>query len=90
MATSIKMSDSLKARGQRFASQRGQMPQCNMRDTINQSVEREEARETFRREALTSWVSYKATSRHLTAGEIDNWLNNWGTDKERPVPNCHK
>ena len=47
-------------------------------------------RENFKQEALASWAAYKETGRHLTGQEIRAWLNTWGTDDERAVPECHE
>ena len=90
MATSIKIDDSLKARVQRLARQRQRSPHWIMLEAIQQYVEREEALERFKQEALTSWAAYKETGRHLTGEEVRAWLNTWGTDDETPAPECHE
>ena len=90
MATSLKIDDTLKARVQQLASQRRRSPHWIMLEAIQQYVEREEARESFKQEALASWTAYKATGRHLTGQEVRTWLNTWGTADEGPLPECHK
>ncbi|KVE37253.1 CopG family ribbon-helix-helix protein [Burkholderia sp. TSV86] len=90
MATSIKLDDELKARIQHLAEQRQRTPHWLMREAITQYVEREEARESFRREALASWEHYRETGLHLTGEEVHAWLDTWGTDKEKAVPECHE
>ena len=50
----------------------------------------EEARESFKQEALASWAAYQETGRHLTGQEVRTWLNTWGSDDERAVPECHE
>ncbi len=90
MATSLKIDDTLKSRVHHLASQRRRSPHWIMLEAIQQYVEREEARESFKQEALASWASYKETGRHLTGQEVRTWLNTWGTDDERAVPECHK
>jgi len=50
----------------------------------------EEARKSFKEEALASWKTYQETGHHLTGEEVRDWLNTWGTDKETPIPKCHK
>ena len=57
MATSIKIDDELKGRIQQLASQRQRSSHWIMREAITQYVEREEARESFKQEALASRVS---------------------------------
>lgn len=90
MATSLKIDDALKSRIQHLASQRRRSPHWIMLEAIQQYVEREEVRESFKQEALASWTAYKETGRHLTGPEVRAWLNTWGTDDERVVPECHE
>ncbi len=90
MAISIKIDDTLKGRVQHLARERSRSPHWIMLDAIQQYVEREEARENFKKEALASWAAYKETGRHLTGQEIRTWLNTWGTEDEHAVPECHK
>ncbi len=90
MATSLKIDDTLKGRVQRLASQLRRSPHWIMLEAIQQYVEREEAREDFKHEALSAWAAYKETGRHLTGQEVRAWLNTWGTDDERAAPECHE
>jgi len=90
MATSLKIDDTLKGRVQQLASQRRRSPHWIMLEVIQQYVEREEARESFKQEALASWAAYKETGRHLTGQEVRSWLNTWGTDEESAVQDCRK
>ena len=90
MATSIKIDDTLKSRVHQLANQRHRSPQGIIQEAIEQYVEREEARERFKQEALASWQSYQETGRHLSAQEVRTWLNTWGTDDEKQIPECHK
>ncbi len=90
MATSLKIDDTLKGRVQRLASQRRRSPHWVMLEAIQQYVEREEVRESFKEEALASWSAYQETDRHLTGQEVRAWLNSWGTEVEKAVPECHK
>ncbi|HEY8289783.1 MAG TPA: ribbon-helix-helix domain-containing protein, partial [Acetobacteraceae bacterium] len=53
MATSIKIDDALKSRVQHLANLQRRSPHWIMREAIRQYVEREEARESFKQEALT-------------------------------------
>jgi len=90
MATSLKIDDGLKSRVQQLASQRRRSALWIMLEAIEQYVQCEEARESFKQEAVASWVAYQETGRHLTAPEVRTWLNSWGTDDEKAVPECHK
>jgi predicted transcriptional regulator len=59
MATSLKIDNTLKSRVQHLASQRRRSPHWIMLEAIQQYVEREEARESFKQEALASWSTYQ-------------------------------
>ena len=58
MATSVKIDEELKGRIQHLAETRQRSAHWIMREAIREYVEREEARESFRQEALTSWKAY--------------------------------
>jgi predicted transcriptional regulator len=90
VATSLKISDKLKTRIQRLARLRQRSAHWIMHEAIQQYVEREEARESFKKEALASWTAYQETGRHLTGQEVRAWLNTWGTDAEAVPPECHE
>ncbi|WP_310631792.1 CopG family ribbon-helix-helix protein [Paraburkholderia sp.] len=89
MSISIKLDDELKDRIQHIAGLQHRTPHAVMREAIAQYAEREEARERFTQEALTSWQHYQQTGRHLNGDEVRAWLSAWGTDDEHPAPECH-
>ena len=90
MATSVKLDDDLKSRIQRLADARHRSAHWIMREAIRSYVEREEARENFKQEALASWTAYQETGQHLTGKEVRDWLSTWGTDNETKIPPCPK
>jgi len=90
MATSVKLDSELKSRLDRLAGARRRSPHWMMREAIRQFVEREEARESFKQEALKSWREYRETGRHLTLEETAAWLDTWGTEDETDAPPIHE
>jgi predicted transcriptional regulator len=90
VATSVKLDDDLKDRIQHLAELRHRSAHWIMREAIRDYVEREEARESFKLEALTSWTAYQETGQHLTGSEVRDWLKTWGTDEETDTPQCHE
>jgi predicted transcriptional regulator len=90
MATSLKIDDGLKSRVQKLASQRQRSAHWIMLEAIQQYVDREEARESFKQEALASWAAYQETGRHLSGEDVRAWLSTWGTDDEKAMPECHE
>jgi predicted transcriptional regulator len=89
MATSLKLDDAMKSRLQNLAAGRNRSAHWLMREAIRQYVEREEARESFKAEAIASWAAYQETGRHLTGDEAAEWLNSWGSAAEIGRPACH-
>jgi len=90
MATSTKLDDDLKSRVQHLADMRHRSAHWIMREASRDYVERGEAQENFKQEALASWTTYQETGRHLTGQEVRDWLNTWGTDKETMIQECHE
>ncbi|WP_248746185.1 CopG family transcriptional regulator [Pseudomonas sp. MWU12-2037] len=66
------------------------LPEHLDEDLTSQSVEREEARESFKQEALASWKAYQDTGRHLTGAEVRDRLKSWGTMEEYELPSYHE
>jgi predicted transcriptional regulator len=89
MATSVKIDDQLKSRVQHLADLRRRSAHWIMREAIEQYVEREEARESFKLEAMASWAEYQETGRHLSGDEVRAWLSKWGSEDEGKAPECH-
>lgn len=89
MATSVKLDAALKGRVQQLASQQRRSAHWIMREAIQQYVEREEARASFKQEALAAWAEYQADGQHLTGAELRQWLRTWGTEAEADPPACH-
>lgn len=90
MAASVKIDDDLKVRVQQLADARRRSAHWIMREAIQQYVDREEARDSFRAEAVASWESFQETGLHLTGQEIRDWLQDWGTDSEAGMPDSHR
>jgi predicted transcriptional regulator len=90
MATSLKLDDTMKARIQGLAAQRERSSHWVMREAIRQYVEREEARESLKAEALASWEGFQENGQHITGQEAAEWLTRWGSDAEIQRPPCHE
>jgi predicted transcriptional regulator len=89
MAVSVKLDPSLQDRLQRLAGQRDRTAHYLMREAIQQYLDREEARESFKQEALASWAEYQETGLHVTDENMRRWLRSWGTEDELPPPEPH-
>lgn len=60
-----------------------------MREAITQYVDREERRETVRRDTLEAWETCRTTGLHVTAEEADAWLAQLEQGKDIEPPACH-
>ena len=87
---SVKLDQDTRTRIEHLAEARHRTTHWMMREAIVQYVDREEKREAFRQDAIKAWDEYQETGLHATASEVDKWLASWGTEKELPVPLCHK
>lgn len=90
VAISVKLDDAMKERVQHLAGLQRRSTHWIVREAIAEYVDREEARESFKQEALASWQAFQETGRHLTGQETRNWLATWGTDDEKEAPECHE
>jgi predicted transcriptional regulator len=89
MATTIKIAEELKNRVNHLTGQLRRSPHWIMREAIQQYVNREEARESFKQEALASWDAYKSNGRYLDGDEAREWLRTWGKPESSAPPKCH-
>ena len=89
MATSLKIDDALKGRVQALADQRRRSAHWIMLEAIQQYVEREEAREGFKQDALRAWEAYQSNGLHLTMEEADAWLRKLEAGEDAELPPCH-
>ena len=86
---SLKLDQTDHERLKSLADSRHRKPHFLMKEAIKQYLDREEAHESFKQEALASWQAYQETGQHLTGAEVSSWLDTWGTDQEKAVPACH-
>jgi predicted transcriptional regulator len=86
--TSLKLEAHLKERLHRLADARRRSAHWLMREAIEQYIEREEARERLKDDALAAWADFERTGLHVTAEEADAWLERLeaGEDADPPVP----
>lgn len=88
--TTIELDPELKGRLQHLAERPRRSAHWMMRAAIEQYVEREEGRESFKEEALASWAALQETGRHVTGAQVREWLRTWGSDEAQPAPKCHQ
>jgi predicted transcriptional regulator len=86
---SVKLDTDTRARIEQLAVARRRTTHWMMREAIQQYVEREEKRESFRQDATKAWDDFQTTGLYASAEEVEAWLASWGTDDELPAPICH-
>ena len=86
MAATIDIDVALKNRIEQLAELRRRPTQSIIGEAIQQYVDREEARENFKNDAMASWAAYPETGRHLTGEKVRAWLNTWGVTAIRLPP----
>ena len=88
--TSLKLDVQTKERLRRLASARRRSAHWLMREAIEQYIDREEARERLRHDALAAWADYQATGSHVSAEEADRWLERLEAGEDAEPPQPHK
>ena len=89
-AVAVKIDNEIKKRLKKLAQSKQRSAHWLMREAITQYVEREDKRESFRKDAIRSWEEYQDAGLHVTGTEVQDWLNTWGTDNEADAPKCHQ
>lgn len=86
---SVKMPAALHARLTNLAETRQRSAHALMLQAIEGYVEREEKRETWRREGMAAWEEYQLTGLHLTNDEAKDWLARLAEGNDAEPPQCH-
>ncbi len=58
------------------------------KEAISQFLDREEAAERFRLDALARWEEHCRTGRAVPHDEVARWLESWGGGQEAEAPKC--
>lgn len=85
----VKLDLDIRERMKRLAEARHRTTHWMMREAIQQYIEREEKRETFRQDGIRAWNEYQATGLHVTLEEADAWLAKLEAGQDGEPPECH-
>lgn len=88
-AIAVKIEAEIKDRMKRLADLKHRSTHWLMKEAINQYLEREEKRESFRQDALLAWNEYQLTGLHVTSEEADAWLAKLEEGQDVEPPECH-
>ncbi|HTE79901.1 MAG TPA: ribbon-helix-helix protein, CopG family [Reyranella sp.] len=80
---SVKLGVDERTRLAALAETRKRTPHYLMREAVSEYLGREEARQSFRKEASRAWQAYKETGLHATHEEVDAWIESLGARKRK-------
>ena len=89
VSTSIKLDPNMKDRVQRVADSMRRTPHWVMKEAVEKYITDAERREAWERDSLEALKEMDETGLHVTGEEVIAWLQSWGTDDEKPAPECH-
>jgi predicted transcriptional regulator len=89
ISTSIKLDPNMKDRVQRVADSMRRTPHWVMKEAVEKYITDAERRDAWERESLEALKELDETGLHVTGEEVIAWLETWGTDDEKPAPECH-
>lgn len=89
VSTSIKLDPNMKDRVQRVADSMRRTSHWVMKEAVEKYISDAERREAWERESLEALREFDETGLHVTGEEVMAWLETWGTDDEKPAPECH-
>jgi predicted transcriptional regulator len=88
-AVAVKIDLEMKERMKRLADAKHRSTHWMMKEAIRQYVDREEKRESFRKDALMAWNEFQTTGMHVTQQEADPWLSKLADGQDEEPPECH-
>lgn len=83
--TSVRMPDELLEKLNETAEKMRRSKGWVINDAVSEYLAREELKQRRNQETLESWEDYK-TGRVIDGNEITDWLDSWGTEREKEPP----
>jgi len=84
--TTIRLDDDTRNRLKALGEARQRSAHFLMQEAITRYLEHEERVEAERIEDRKRWGHYQTTGEHITHEEMMDYLDTWGTDKEKACP----
>ena len=89
LKASVEIDPDVNERLEKLAASRHRQPARLLKEAVEQYVEREEKRESFRQDTLRAWEEYRLTGMHLTGEEVEEWLRQLEDGNDVEPPACH-
>jgi predicted transcriptional regulator len=82
----IKLDEELQARLKALGERCERSPHWLMKKAICEFLDRVETEEAEKQILFDRWNRYQETGESISHKKVKNWLNTWGTEKERAWP----
>ena len=89
LKASVEIDPDVNERLEKLAASRHRQPDRLLKEAVEQYVDREEKRESFRQDTLRAWEEYRSTGMHLTGEEVEAWLQQLEDGSDVEPPACH-
>ncbi len=89
IAKVVKIDSHINERLEHLGVLKDRSPHWLMKEAIVRYLEQEEYNETLNQETLARW-SEAEQGKIVSHEAINEWLSTWGTDQEKPRPECEK
>jgi len=87
--TPVKLEDPARYRLKALCDARQRTVGWMIKEAINEYIDREERKEQFKQEAISTWRNYQLTGLHLTEEEMDDWMDKLKRGEDAELPKCH-
>ncbi len=87
---SLRLDTELRERLNRIAQSQQRSAHALARDAVSRFVAAEEEKAAWNASCQASLNDYRETGLHIAQGELDAWLDTWGTPDEKSAPECHE
>ncbi len=84
----IKLPQQDRERLQKLGAARKRTAHWLAKEAISQFLDREEAAERFRQDALDRWEDHCRTGKAVPHDDVLKWLESWGSGHETEAPKC--
>lgn len=82
----VRLDEQLEQRLSALAERNHRSKSYIAKEALVRYIEAEEAKEHEKQEALARWEAYQETGEVVTNDAMTEWLDSWGSDKEKSCP----
>ncbi len=82
----VRLDNELESRLSALAERTHRSKSHHAKEALVRYIEQEEAKEQADNESLARWEAYKENGESVSNQAVMNWLDDWGTQQEKPCP----